>query len=113
MGFFQRRTTMALQVYTASLLKEGLVAYLALDNGRPSWTTDIHLATVSNDDALETLKSAAEQSEQDNIVVAPYAIDVFQTENGIVAATKREQIRAAGPTIALPQDNIRESREAA
>lgn len=104
---------MALQVYTASLLKEGLVAYLAMDNGLPSWTTDIHLATVSNDDTLDALKLAAEQSEQDNIVVAPYSIDVIQTEDGIVAATKREQIRAAGPTIVLPQDNIRESRVAA
>ncbi len=104
---------MALQVYTASLLKEGLVAYLALENGHPSWTSDIHQATVSEGDALDALKKAAEQSEQENIVVAPYAIDVLKTEDGIVAATKREQIRADGPTIGLPQDNLRESRQAA
>ncbi|MDF2367059.1 DUF2849 domain-containing protein [Sneathiella sp.] len=104
---------MALQVYTASLLKEGLVAYLALENGQPSWTSDIHQATVSEEDTLDALKQAAEQSEQENIIVAPYAIDVLKTEDGIVAATKREQIRAEGPTIELPQDNLRESRQAA
>jgi hypothetical protein len=104
---------MALQIYTASLLKEGLVAYLALKNGLPSWTTDIREATVGDADVLDALKVAAERSEQDNIVVAPYAIDVLETENGIVAATKREQIRANGPTITLPQDNIRVSQQAA
>ncbi|MZR29035.1 DUF2849 domain-containing protein [Sneathiella litorea] len=104
---------MALQVYTASLLKEGLVAYLTLDNNLPSWTTDIHQATAAIDDSLEALKKAAEQSEQDNIVVAPYAIDVIKTDSGIIAATKREQIRATGPTIELPQENIRVSRKAA
>ena len=104
---------MALQVYTASLLKEGIVAYLALEDDHPVWTTDIRQATVSDNDALDSLKNAAERSEQENIIVAPYAIEVLETDNGIVAATKREQIRAAGPTIVLPQDNIRVSRKAA
>ena len=104
---------MALQVYTASLLKEGLVAYLCLENGLPSWTSDIRQATVSDEDSAHALKAAAEKAEQENIVVAPYAIDVLHTETGIIAATKREQIRAGGPTIILPQDKIRERRKAA
>ena len=104
---------MALQVYTASLLKEGLVAYLCLENGHPSWTFDISQATAGHDDELDALKLAAERSEQDNIVVAPYAIEVLETDSGIMATTKREQIRASGPTITLPQDKIRESLRAA
>ncbi|WP_340150978.1 DUF2849 domain-containing protein [uncultured Sneathiella sp.] len=104
---------MALQVYTASLLKEGLVAYLTLENGSPSWTPDIRLATAGTDAELEALKLAAEQSELENHVVAPYAIDVLETEAGYVASTKREQIRASGPTIRLPQDAVRASRKAA
>lgn len=98
---------MAMQVYTASLLKEGLVAYLSLKDGVPSWTSDIREATANNADHLEGLKAAAESAERQNIVVAPYAIDVLETENGWKAATKREQIRAEGPSFALPQDSSR------
>ncbi|MEX1035273.1 MAG: DUF2849 domain-containing protein [Sneathiella sp.] len=104
---------MALQVYTASLLKEGLVAYLSLENGLPSWTPDIRQATAGTDAELDALKLAAEQSEQENLIVAPYAIEVLETETGYVASTKREQIRANGPTISLPQDTARVSRKAA
>ncbi|MEH6544887.1 MAG: DUF2849 domain-containing protein [Sneathiella sp.] len=96
---------MALQVYTASLLKEGLVAYLCLEDGSPFWTSEIARATVVDDETVESLKVAAEKSEQENIIVAPYAIDVLNSDNGWIAATKREQIRASGPTVSLPQDN--------
>ncbi|GLQ08035.1 DUF2849 domain-containing protein [Sneathiella chinensis] len=94
---------MALQVYTASLLKEGLVAYLCLDGDTPFWTTDLNKATAAPADALHTLKSEAEKAARENIIVEPYAVDVTVTEGGIVPATKREQIRASGPTIRLPQ----------
>jgi hypothetical protein len=104
---------MALQVYTASLLKEGLVAYLSLEDGLSSWTSDIRRATAGHGEMLDSLKLAAEQSEQDNLVVAPYAIEVLETDAGWMALTKREQIRAEGPTISLPQDKSRESRQAA
>ena len=104
---------MALQVYTASLLKEGLVAYLSLEEGSPSWTADIRQATAGHGELLDSLKAAAEKSAQDNLVVAPYAIEVLETDAGWMASTKREQIRAEGPTIRLPQDKSRESRRAA
>ncbi|WP_373084103.1 DUF2849 domain-containing protein [Sneathiella sp.] len=108
---------MALQIYTASLLKEGQVAYLCLEDGLFSWTSDIQKATTGEGDFLESLKIAAEKSEQDNIVVAPYAIDIIKDGDGWTASTKREQIRATGPTIRLPQDKSRpntgESRQAA
>ncbi|PHQ70868.1 MAG: hypothetical protein COB93_04485 [Sneathiella sp.] len=95
---------MALQVYTASLLKEGLVAYLCLEDGASSWTSDIRGATAGDGDLLETLKIAAEKAERDNLIIAPYVVDVLEAENGWKATTKREQIRADGPTIALPRD---------
>ena len=104
---------MALQVYTASLLKEGLVAYLSLENGLPFWTSDIRQATAGHGETLDALKTAAERSEQDNLVIAPYAIEVLEIDGGWMAATKREQIRAEGPTIRLPRDKSRESRQAA
>ena len=104
---------MALQVYTASLLREGLVAYLCLDNGRAFWTTDLRKATARSVDDIAALKSAAERAEQDNIVIAPYAMDVIETEDGLAATTRREQIRASGPTFVLPHDTIRAARKAA
>ncbi|USG60723.1 DUF2849 domain-containing protein [Sneathiella marina] len=104
---------MALQVYTASLLKEGLVAYLCLEDGLPSWTPEIGQATAMDDGSVESLKIAAEKSERDNIIVAPYAIDVVNSDGGWVAATKREQIRASGPTIVLPRDNAANASERA
>jgi len=95
---------MALQVYTASLLKEGLVAYLCLEEGAASWTSDIREATAGDGDALTTLKITAEKAEQNNLVIAPYAVDVLETDSGWKASTKREQIRAEGPTVSLPRD---------
>jgi Protein of unknown function (DUF2849) len=115
---YAKERKMVHQVYTASLLKEGLVAYLCLEDGRPSWTSEIGQATTADQDSVEALKIAAEKSEQNNIVVAPYAIDVVNSGNGWIAATKREQIRASGPTISLPRDNMaaaakRQGRQAA
>jgi hypothetical protein len=95
---------MVKQVYTASLLKEGLVAYLCLENGTPTWVSDIRQATAGADEELEFLKRAAEKAEQENLVVAPYAIDVAGEARDWNATTKREQIRSAGPTINLPRD---------
>ncbi|MFT6559715.1 DUF2849 domain-containing protein [Sneathiella sp.] len=94
---------MALQVFTASLLKEGLVAYLCMEGESCFWSTDLNKATVADEASLESLQAAAERSEKENIIIAPYAIDVIVTETGISAASKREQIRADGPTFRLPQ----------
>lgn len=93
---------MALQVYTASLLKEGLVAYLCMEEENAYWSTDIRKAAAVGDDDIQKLKAAADRSERENIIVAPYAIDVDLTEQGLLPTTKREQIRANGPTIIMP-----------
>lgn len=96
---------MTLHVMTASLLREGLVAYLQLEGEASSWTTEISRATAVAADNVAQLKMAAEISESGNVIIAPYVIDVIQSDTGLQAATKREQIRAAGPTIQLPRDS--------
>ena len=96
---------MALQVFSGSLLKEGLVAYLCLDAEGVSWTTDLNKATAVEDEKLDHLKSEAERSERENIIIAPYAVAVIKTDKGLVPVDNREKIRAYGPTITLPQSN--------
>ncbi|GEM_PF-2449505 len=95
---------MALQVYTASLLKEGFVAYLCLEGGNAYWSTDLNKAAAVDESSIDDLKQQAERSEAENIVVGAYAVDVIKSENGLVPASKREQIRAGGPTFRLPAD---------
>ena len=94
---------MALQVYTASLLKEGLVAYLRLDDEGASWSTDLNKATAAQEDTLAHLQKEAERSERENIVVGIYAVDVIETDKGLEPIENREKIRASDPTIILPQ----------
>ncbi len=96
---------MALQVYTASLLKEGLVAYLCLDSEGISWTTDLNKATAAEDSDIDTLREAAERSDRDNIVVGIYPVLVEKTASGFEPVENREKIRANGPTIILPQSS--------
>ncbi len=102
---------MTLQVITASLLKEGLVAYLQQNGTVTRWTSDITRATAVTGDSIDALQAVAQRSEADNIVIAPYAIDVIHTNEGLQAATNREQIRAKGPTIQLPRDSSIVARE--
>jgi hypothetical protein len=94
---------MALQVYSASLLKEGLVAYLCLGDDGVSWSTDLNKATAVDEGSLELLQAEAERSEKENLVVGAYAVEVVQIENGLEPVDNREKIRAYGPTITLPQ----------
>ncbi|WP_025900016.1 DUF2849 domain-containing protein [Sneathiella glossodoripedis] len=94
---------MTLQVYSASLLKEGLVAYLCIDEDGISWSTDLNKATAVDENSIDSLKAEAERSEKENIVVGAYAVEVTQTANGLEPVENRERIRAYGPTISLPQ----------
>lgn len=96
---------MTFQVMTASLLKEGRVAYLQLDGNASRWTSDISNATAVALNDIARLEKAAQISESQNVVIAPYAIDVARTDTGLKAASRREQIRAAGPTVRLPRDS--------
>ena len=94
---------MSLQVVTGSLLREGSVAYLKLEDGRPCWTTDIREASAAPKDSedLQTLLDAA-SADIRTIIIAPYTIDVEATDSGFAPSSIRERIRALGPTVALP-----------
>ncbi|MBE7636541.1 DUF2849 domain-containing protein [Sneathiella sp. P13V-1] len=93
---------MTYKIYTASLLKEGLVAYLSLRDGEAVWTTDFTNATSTEQVAEETLKLEADRGEQNNIIVGPYTVDVTSEDGRLVPLENRERIRAGGPTIKLP-----------
>ncbi|MCG8491651.1 MAG: DUF2849 domain-containing protein [Sneathiellales bacterium] len=94
---------MALNVFTASLLKEGLVAYLCQDDSGSFWSTDINKAHAVEAETLPELEAEAQRGERENIIVGPYAIEVEKDEQGIRPTSNREQIRAGGPTFRLPQ----------
>lgn len=93
---------MALQIFTASLLKEGHVAYLCLEDNIAAWSTDLLKATTTDQVTLEELQAAADRSERENMVIAPYAIDVEADNSILTPTTKREKIRANGPTVVIP-----------
>ncbi len=93
---------MTYKIYTASLLKEGLVAYLSLRDGEAVWTTDLNRATSTEHVEEATLKLEADRGEQNNIIVGPYTVDVTSEEGRPVPVENRERIRANGPTIKLP-----------
>jgi len=98
---------MAYQIYTASLLKEGLVTYLCLGTDGAFWSTDINKATRMDEQHLHILKAEAEYAAQANIVVGPYPITVTSNDQGLIPVEGREKIRAFGPTITLPSDPVR------
>jgi len=93
---------MAYKVFTASLLKEGLVAYLSIRNDEISWTTDVNRATSTETVDETRLANEAERSEQENIVIGVYTIDVTRDGDSLLPTENRERIRANGPTIKLP-----------
>jgi hypothetical protein len=105
---------MAYKIYTASLLKEGLVAYLSIRDGETSWTTDVNRATSTETVEETALVKAAERSEQENIVIGAYAVDVTREGDHLIPTENRERIRAGGPTITLPASgNISQSAQVA
>ena len=88
---------MTTKVVTGNRLNDGIVIYL---NAAGGWSERLTEARVAGDDesAAEILR-LAEQPEQAVRVVAPYLIDVV-IENGLPRAeSKREAIRATGPTV--------------
>ena len=90
------------KIYTASLLKEGLVAYLSVRDGEAVWTTDLHRATSTEHVDEDVLKLEADRGESGNIIVGPYLVDVTSEEGRLIPVDNRERIRANGPTIKLP-----------
>lgn len=85
------------QIVTANRLRDGAVVYLT-PAGR--WSETLACGAVADDKAaVDELLAQAERSVADRLVVAPYAFPVALGEGGPRPTQKREQIRAAGPTV--------------
>ena len=85
------------QIVTANRLRDGAVVYLTAQ-GR--WSETLACGAVAEEPAaLADLLAQAERSVADRVVVAPYAFAVTPRADGPHPVQKREQIRAAGPTV--------------
>lgn len=88
---------MALQVITANRLVDGAAVYLSPEGG---WIQNIALAAVAESEAEATaLAAAGERAVADQVVVAPYLIEVERSAEGIRPKRYRERLRATGPSI--------------
>jgi hypothetical protein len=74
------------------------VAYLRADGG---WGTQLSEARLFEDEEATKPNVAHAQKNEQFTVSDPYGIDVHVGESGIVPLTKRESIRALGPTTPL------------
>ena len=90
---------MSHRMVTANRLHDGAVVYLAADK---DWTRNVESGLVADSNDTEQLLAVAEQATQDQIVVAPYLIEVEVVGNSIRPIRFREQIRAKGPSIFAP-----------
>ena len=87
---------MADRIVTANRLRDGLVVYL---NGA-GWSERIDDAGVAGDDAAASrLLARAEGPGQAVRVVDPYLIEVTREEAVPRPVSRREAIRALGPTV--------------
>lgn len=87
------------QALTANRLSDGIVVYLTAGNG---WSESLQEAEVAEGkEAADALLARAEPSVANNTVVEPYLFEVAKEADGIRAASVRETIRQAGPTVRL------------
>jgi len=85
------------KILTANRLDNGAVVYFS--RGR-QWTLSLDENTLSTQTESDVaLTAEGEAALADRIIVEPYLIPV-EIENGVpIAQSKREQIRAVGPSI--------------
>ena len=88
---------MTLQAITANRLRDGQVVYLREDD---SWSEHIQDCIVADsDDLAKTLLELGARAVKQHIVVDPYLFAV-SVENGTIRPLgRREEIRAAGPSV--------------
>lgn len=85
------------QALTANRLSDGIVVYLTADD---RWSESLQDADVAEGkDAGDALLARAAPSVDRNEVVEPYLFEVSREDEGIRAASVRETIRQAGPTV--------------
>lgn len=93
----QTETDFQTKVITANMLAGGNVVYLAAGG---SWDKQLANARIiENDDELARLNNVAQDALINGIIVGPYAMDAAVSTSGPQPLSKREQIRASGPTI--------------
>lgn len=91
------------QIVIANSLTDGFVVFLTENH---AWSGNVADAALASDDssAAQLLK-AAQQAEQNNVVIDPYLIEVEVNGAGPKPLEYREYIRAYGPSIKLPEDS--------
>ena len=87
---------MALQVFTANRLSDGVVVFLS---GDERWLEAPDATGVIDASAMETkMMAVAEAAEAAAIVIDPYQITVTDENGEIRPVSLRERIRAYGPS---------------
>ena len=87
---------MALQVFTANRLSDGIVVFLSGD-GR--WLeAPIASGVIDGGTKEASMKAVADAAEAAAIVVSPYPIEVTDEDGEIRPVRLRERIRAYGPS---------------
>ncbi len=87
---------MKTQAVTANLLVDGRVAFLTWEGDWSEKVEDSHVVT-SNEEA-EWLLDSAQRAVSAQVVIDPYLIEVSDSNGSAWPLSRREQIRAAGPT---------------
>ncbi len=88
---------MALRVFTANRVTDGVVVYLDEDD---RWTESLgSVAVIADDEKLAAKTAVAEAAAAAAVVVDPYAIDVTDEGGEIRPVRYRERIRAYGPPV--------------
>jgi hypothetical protein len=85
------------KVLTGNRLSDGVVIYLTADG---TWYEWLQAARVAQSEAEEAaLTAAGEEAVQQQLVVAPYLMEVRVSAAGPQPLKLREFIRASGPTV--------------
>jgi hypothetical protein len=88
---------MTLQAITANRLTDGQVVYLREDD---RWSERIQDAVVADSDELaKTLLELAKRAVAGRLIVDPYLFAVSVDDGKIRPLGRREEIRAAGPSV--------------
>ena len=88
---------MTTQVITGNRLNDGVVVYLDAAGG---WSERLAEARVADDDASAAdILRLAEHPDQAVRVIDPFLIEVVVEDGVLRAESKREAIRATGPTV--------------
>jgi len=88
---------MTLQLLTANRLSDGAAVYLEPSG---SWSHDIQRGLAVSSTETATLEATGQLDVDNNMVVAPYLIEIEVSGGTHVPVRQRERIRANGPTVA-------------